>query len=214
MANTDRYEKLKKRVGELRNNLLPRKFSSTGIYTDKEYDEARGYRLLVHAEIESYIEEMSNQVIREALKLWKRKRKSSRALIAFLSCYHSSWNEEDENKIIVLSKGRKKIKEKTEEIIDVAETQFVHRIEDNHGIREKNLKTLILPTGIELDDMDPNWVTDIDDFGKKRGETAHSAKKVKEQINPKDELERVSKIMKGIEALDRKFVKIKKEFKK
>ena len=75
------------------------------------------------------------------------------------------------------------IKEAVSEIIDQAQTQFIQNLQNNHGVREKNLKTLILPTGVELSDLDSTWIADLDDFGKQRGEVAHTAKKATGGIN-------------------------------
>lgn len=61
MAPSKRFIELKGRLVELRQNLLPVKFSATGDYTDIQMDHARGYRLLAHAEIESYLEDVSRE---------------------------------------------------------------------------------------------------------------------------------------------------------
>ena len=38
--------------------MLPEKFSPTGDYSDRQLDRARGFRLLAHAEIEAFLEDI------------------------------------------------------------------------------------------------------------------------------------------------------------
>lgn len=207
MANTTKFEELEKRLSELCKHMLPAKFSPTGTYSERLQDRARGYRLLVHAEIEAYIEDMAITVITDRIRKWKHSRTPSNLLLAFLACFHSGWIEYDERhnlRIIELAKSRKKIKNTVNEIIDMAQTQFVNQLKDNHGVRENNLKILIPPTGIELNDLDQTWIADIDDFGKVRGEIAHKAKSTTGSINPQDEYNKVTNLLRGIKDLDEK----------
>lgn len=207
MPLSKRFLELKKRLSELRRHMLPTKFSPTGSYTERQQDRALGYRLLAHAEIESYLEDIVRTVVTDKIRAWKKSRIPSNLLLAFLACYHSGWNEFDEEnklRIIELARARKKITDRVEEIIDQAQKQFIQLLENNHGIREKNLKPLILPTGVDLKDLDNTWISDIDDFGKSRGYVAHSTKTTIGSINPEDEYNRVKALVTGLKELDSK----------
>lgn len=190
--------------------MLP-EFSPTGAYNPEDEDRARGYRLLVHAEIESYLEDQAIQVIKDKIDAWRINRTPSNLILSFLACYHSGWVESDDDnnlRIIELSKSRKRIKEVISEIIDQAQAQFIQILRNNHGVREKNLKKLILPTGVELSDLDPSWIADLDDFGKQRGEIAHKANMTTGAINPEDEYKRVKNLLIGLIQLDTKLTQI------
>jgi len=207
VRNTSRYMELQKRLSELRRHMLPKKFSPTGTYSERVQDRARGFRLLVHAEIEAYLEDMARIVVTDRIREWKRSRTPSNLLLAFLACYHSGWIEYDEThnlRLIELARSRRKIKDTIGEIIDLAQTQFIKQLKDNHGVRENNLKTLILPTGIELSELDQTWIADIDDFGKLRGDIAHKAKSTIGSMNPQDEYLRVKNLLRGLKELDEK----------
>lgn len=214
MANTNRYKVLKKRIDELGRHLLPNCFSPTGSYPNKVIEIARGYKLLVHAEIESYLEDIATLIVTEALRFWKKKKITSHTLVALLSCYHCSWNSDNEEIIIKLANSRKRLEKNIQEIIDRASAQFNTIIKNNHGIRETNLRKIVLPTGVELQNLDATWLSLMDTFGQQRGEVAHNTKKATSQINPKDELQNVQGIMKGIKELDQQYVKILKDMKK
>tara|TARA_Y100000815_G_scaffold271473_1_gene298118 strand:- start:1252 stop:1842 length:591 start_codon:yes stop_codon:yes gene_type:complete len=194
--------------------MLPVNFSPTGDYTDRQQDRARGYRLLVHAEIESYLEDVSREAVTQAIRDWKVNKKPSSIIISFLASYHSSWSVTEEIKneeLIQIAKSRKNAKDSVVEVIDVAQRQFTQKLKDNHGIKDKNFKTLILPTGIDIGSLDQTWLTNIDSFGTKRGEVAHKAKRAQGTINPKDEFESVQTLLDGIEDLDRRIVQLRNE---
>jgi uncharacterized protein YjbJ (UPF0337 family) len=212
MRLSNRFKELRSRLRELRLHLLPADFSPTGDYTDRQQDRARGYRLLVHAEIESYLEDVSRETVTQAIRDWKTSKKPSNIIVSFLAAYHSSWSVTDEIKneeLIQIAKSRKNAKDSVVEVIDMAQRQFTKKLKENNGIKDKNLKTLVLPTGIDIGSLDQTWLTNIDSFGTKRGEVAHKAKRTQGTINPKDEFESVQALLNGIKDLDRKIVQLR-----
>ncbi|TMP39872.1 HEPN domain-containing protein [Pseudoalteromonas rubra] len=212
MRVSNRFKELKTRLRELRLHLLPNTFSPTGDYSDRQQDRARGYRLLVHAEIESYLEDVSKETVTEAIRDWKANQKPSIVIVSFLASYHSSWNvveEVNNEEIIQIAKSRKNGKDSVEQVIDLAQKQFTKKLKDNHGVKDKNFKTLILPLGVEISSLDQTWLTNLDSFGTKRGEVAHKAKRAQGSINPKDEFDLVNSLLVGIEELDKKIVRVK-----
>tara|TARA_B110000908_G_C9914479_1_gene296832 strand:- start:95 stop:457 length:363 start_codon:yes stop_codon:yes gene_type:complete len=96
----------------------------------------------------------------------------------------------------------KKGKLSIEKIIQLTQDQFLNKIKLNHGIKDHNFKTLILPLGIDIDSLDQTWLTNLDSFGSKRGEVAHTSKYAQGSINPKDEFESVLMLLSGIKELD------------
>lgn len=61
MPNSIHFKKFKKRVNQIKKHFLPKKFSPTGAYSEREYDRVRGYCLLVHAEIEALLETITKK---------------------------------------------------------------------------------------------------------------------------------------------------------
>lgn len=205
MALSTRFKELSVRLTELRRHMLPARFSNVGSYSEREIDRAKGYRLLVHAEFESYLEDVCKNAVLSAIGKWKANRHASNAMIALLASYHSSWNVHDEienSQIIEIAKSRKNIKESIVKVIDLACAQFIQRIEENHGIREKNVKALLFAVGIDITDIDNTWLADIDSFGTSRGDIAHKSKKTTTLINPEDELKRVVSLLNGLKKID------------
>lgn len=211
MAISDRFKEMRVRLRELRRHLLPSEFSPTGDYTDRQLDRARGYRLLVHAEIESYLEDVAKEITTSAIRRWKHDRHPSALLIAFLASFHSSWNTNSDasnEEIIQLAKSRVNSKDAIGDVIDLAQKQFIQIVKDNHGVKEKNFKSLILPIGIDMNCIDNTWMTNLDNFGRLRGEIAHNTKRIASQINPLDEFNRVKELEVGLKELDLRIVEI------
>lgn len=165
MRVSNRFKELRARLRELKLHLLPNTFSPTGDYSDRQQDRARGYRLLVHAEIESYLEDVSRETVTQAIRDWKSNQKPSIVIVSFLASYHSSWNVVEEitnEEIIQIAKSRKNVKDSVEEVIDLAQRQFTQKLKENHGVKDKNFKTLILPLGVEISSLDQTWLTNLD----------------------------------------------------
>ena len=203
---------MRSRLRELRRNMLPMKFSPTGNYSERQQDHARGYRLLAHAEIESYLEDISRATVTEAIRNWKNEGKLTKQLLSFMASYHSSWTTGDvktNEEIIQIAKSRVNIRESVEKVIDLAHRQFLQRVKDNHGIKENNFYMLIVPTGVNPAELDATWITNLDNFGSLRGDVAHKAKFATGQINPKDELATVTALIAGLEELDRRLCQLR-----
>lgn len=220
---SEQFKALQKRLRTLKENLLPKQFSSTGDYTERQIDRAIGYRLLVHAEIEGYLESISLSIISDAIRDWQRHRKPTRILLSFLACYHSGWNtndssteytQSDKNRLSNLAQNREKIFDRdsytVEDIIQNAQKQYRNILKNNHGIKKENLKNLLTPTGININELDHIWITTLDEFGTLRGEVAHSSRSaIQLAINPEEEYRKVIAILDGLKDLDRKLSAIK-----
>jgi hypothetical protein len=79
------YNQLVSRIEELRTIFLPTPFDPTGIYPAEQATRTLGFRLLVHAEIESFLEERARDLARAALDAWEKRNqsiKSSRTITA------------------------------------------------------------------------------------------------------------------------------------
>jgi hypothetical protein len=181
--------------------MLPNRFSPTGTYNQRTLDRARGYRVLAHAEIESFIEDITLGAAKSAMAEWVRSRKPSDLIICLLAHYHDGYNVDGVD-IFPLS-SRPKTKESIKQTVQIALNQYISIHNDNHGVREENLMKMLLPIGVRRDDLDETWITNLNEFGKRRGEVAHKAVKVQQQIDPLAEFNDVKSLLAGLDKLDR-----------
>lgn len=191
MAYSARYKHLETRFKELRKRFLPVRFSGIGAYTDEELDKARAFRMLVHAELESYFEERAIEIVDSAFQLWKLKSKASVPIVHLLTGVSEVQGLPSElgTKTTALS------------ITGSVVATYKKKISDNHGIRTSNLLRILLPIGVLEADLDAAWVATTDGFGGKRGATAHNTA-IKYTIDPKDDFQTVNQIMTGVRELD------------
>ena len=98
------------------------------------------------------------------------------------------------------TKATKKVRDEQIKIdtkIDLAIKSFQRVIRQNHGIKEANILALLLPIGIDTDDLDPAWLATMNTFGEERGLVAHcSATSTTIQApDPANELDRIEQII-------------------
>lgn len=186
MPQSARLLELKRRLTILRRHLLPGDFSATGMYSLRLLDRARGYRVLVHAEFEAYLEDQCWALACGAIQQWKIDKKPRHVLMCLLTrCGPAASNG------LTL-----------EERIGKAGSTYHNLIKKNHGIRETNLETLLQPVGIELTHLNGTWLNSVDSFGVARGEVAHSAVGAQTPIDPRTELTTVTQLRDGFVDLD------------
>src|SRR3546814_13221 len=91
MARSTRFIELKRRLRALRDNMLPAKFSPTGDYSARQLDRTRGYRLLAHAEIEAFIEDVCFEAARTSISNWSKTKNVTDALFCLMAHYHNGF---------------------------------------------------------------------------------------------------------------------------
>lgn len=173
MPNSLRHKQLLSRISQLESNLLPA-IKINGNYTKKESDLIRSYVLLCHAEIESFFEDIAESKVQKALTAWINSRKKSNCLLAIMSFC----TEE-----IYWKKIKKSSKEKLDFRINRVTNHYLRKLNNNHGIKSGNLCSILLPIGIESDELDQTWLNTMDNFGSKRGQFAHTSSSVQSQID-------------------------------
>jgi hypothetical protein len=159
----------------------------------------------VHAEIESYIEDIAKDVILKAIRKWNDSGTPSQTIIAFMACYHSSWNPDDidaQTEVLRLAKNRKCIGDCAGDIIAAASTQYMDQLMKNNGIKRKNLRRVLVPAGIDLTVIDQTWLTNLDNFGEARGVVAHKTARAIVDIDPKSEHNSIKDLLLGLKDLD------------
>lgn len=221
MSRSARYKDLISDLRKLRNALLPIKFDATGTYRCPEGVHLRtiSYRILVHAEIESFIEDRAYTLFDEAWNNWINDKIPSRVLSALLAFSGQQMPIPTKK----LSSPGKNNHEKVDDIILRAKKHWKDVVyKDNHGIKEANVLGLLLPLGIDGGDIDTTLLADLTSFGGLRGAVAHkSSIRIKSYADPKSEYDKANQLVVGLESIDKLIVcqldelkKIKKALKK
>lgn len=204
-----RYQQLRGAIGDLRKALLPSRFEPTGTYARPAVVRARAasFRVLTHAELESYFEDRVIEVAKAALSSWKSRELVSSVTLHLLGFSGREMTEppdtleppgDNKRKIwpdLIAIDGR----------LDTAVNQFVQKVtRDNHGIKEKNLMSMLLPIGFRSAKYDQLFLASLNQFGEDRGLVAHRSGTayVTQAVDPKSELTKVKLLMTEVASID------------
>nr|WSW59780.1 HEPN domain-containing protein [Streptomyces sp. NBC_00998] len=197
---SQRFLELEKRITELRHSFLPAEFDPTGLYEDLTYEHTRAFRVLAHAEFESFIEDRVIGLIDEAISRWQAQGEVSAVLLAAVA-YRETAHPIPESLNEAATKRKKfpTLKERVE-----GARSDLHRYvrNQNHGIKEKNLLRMLLPIGVDQDALDTEWLSNVDTWATARGDAAHKGAKVQVQPDPQKEKDAVERVLAGFRELD------------
>ena len=175
MSKSARFRTLTRELNRLKKQFLP-KINPTGLYSESQLSKTAAYRVLAHAEIESYLEERAWEVVQNAKTIWDESGKTTRTLICLLGFSGLTMDEPPDT--LTPKKGSKTVKEEKIKIskkINLALESFKRVISQNHGVKEDHILSLLLPIGIDSDHLDPAWLATMNTFGEKRGLVAHTS---------------------------------------
>lgn len=197
---SSRFNDLSGRISELRNNLLPKEedFEPTGLYDDDIYDHTRAFRVLAHAEFESFIEDRVVDVANTAYEAWVNYNQISPCLLALLAYNETGYGEPTS----LLQPPQKKAPDLASRVSSARSSLTSYARNKNHGIREKNLLRMLLPLGILEAEIDTEWLAATDAWARQRGATAHTSGKARVQPNPERELKTVREVLDGFGDID------------
>lgn len=187
------YKNLRTRILTLKKQFLD--FLPSDSSLPKNQYELRAFKLLVHAEIESYIEYVVLEVWNKCNTAWTTKKKVI-APLEFLIMYTASRFEANDQQLT-----------KENRITQIL-TSFKTLIASNNGIKKKNILQLVIPLGIDYLSIDETWLTTIDSYGSSRGYVAHNSFSVHQQLDRNDELNNLDLVLKGIKKIDIKLQKM------
>lgn len=199
MARSIRIAELELRLRELREALLPVKFSDTGTYPDRVFVRTRGYVLLAHAELEACLEDLVVDAAARAHSRWTTTRRATPAAISLLA-----FSETRPLPIPLKSGSGADLDAR----LRSARDRFCGYAKDrNHGLRERNILRLLLPIGFGESDIDSSWISTTDSFCRRRGDAAHQSG-VAVRPDPRSELSTVRTILKGVRDIDGRLQKL------
>ncbi|WP_345943194.1 HEPN domain-containing protein [Streptomyces sp. SID2119] len=198
-----RYRTLSRRITQLRRNLLPREFSAIGLYSERVYERARAFRVLAHAEFESYIEDRAIEVIQKAHSSWQSSGTIRPSLLSLMA--HREGASGIPDAISSLTDRTQKFPTLQARISAEKQAYSTYIKKKNHGIKERNLLRILLPLGVTREEFNTTWLSTTESWATARGEIAHTSAsgKMQVQINPRSELATVKEILIGFKQVDK-----------
>ena len=209
-----RFIQLKSELRRLRKHFLPKQWNPTGSYNNKVFDQTRAYKILAHAEIESFIEEILLELVERKYNAWTNERRPNYCIIRLIIGSLLDWNVTDDEEVIDYNpfKIKKEMEDPIINLVNKARNNYKTLIENNNGIKSINLKKLLVPVGIPLTQLDNTWLNNLDSFGRIRGDYAHKSRLgISRMPDPKNELEAIEVLLVGLLSLD-EMVKTEKNY--
>ncbi|WP_439585121.1 HEPN domain-containing protein [Dyadobacter bucti] len=173
MAKSAQLKQLHKRIKFLENRLLPKE-RHDGNYTAIERDKTKSFLLLVHAEIESYFEAMVVAKVKSSLADFNSNGKLNHCLASILAF---SGNE--------ISYSNKPVSDtiNIKYRVNKSVNHYLSQVNQNHGVKEKNIVDLFIPIGLRYSELDSTWLNTMEAFGGIRGNIAHSSAQVQNLLD-------------------------------
>ena len=184
----EKHNLLKERIEKLKENFYFEQ--ADGNITSLQEDYIRAFRLLCHAEIESFIEDLAITLLEQGVLKWNSDKLANYNLVSLFIWFEKIEKNSDTNQKanLVFSKFRDVVK-------------------SNHGIKEENIKKLFVPLGYSIDEFDNIFIANISSFGASRGIVAHSnASNTAQQLNFTDEKIKVDNIITGLVQFQNKLI--------
>lgn len=172
MSGTPRFAELSERIDDLHFRFVP-PLDPTGTYSDSEYDRMSAFRLLVHAEIERFIESLIEDALsRFSLKI-------------------TSWKGAGCNSQLV------------DALVKHMDKKLRKEVKLNNGVKSRNIVELLQPLGLTGSHLDNLWLQTMDTYGEIRGGHAHNSRRTTQPIDPKTEQDLIYKqILPELEKLE------------
>lgn len=196
--HTDKFIGLQSRLNKLRRVYLPHTFDPTGSYSDSTLEKVRAYKVLAHAEMEYYFEEVALSIARRAYQKWNSARKASTPLVSMVAYYEGQFPSVPD-----IHDGNNSAKDIDWRINSSFASYNQYVRSNNHGIKEKNILNIFLPIGVRVGEIDNDLLIALNSFGAERGVIAHSTRSGAPSVTtPDDALASVTNIMTYIDTFD------------
>lgn len=172
---TRAYAELKKTLGETKRILgnVPHTECTTTLHHLK----VKSYILLSHAAFEVYLENLARDICSQAIDLLNSQKIITKTIVC-LTAYETIVQLDTDN-------ARKRIKSEVAKdfntFANAAKSNLIKQIDSNHGIRKENQKSLLVPIGVDPEEVDLPTFSALDSLGIKRGNFAHKTKLIVEE---------------------------------
>lgn len=180
----DPFEHLEKRCAHLVKRYLEPAMAAEALalsegrpLPDPDFDDFAAFRLLTHAELEGYFESKARAALDQLEAEFKADRvvTADFASLIFLLLWKErkqpTWPASAADDPDSREKDVCHIKNLAQEALGFGR-QF---IEANNGVKERSIQTLSALMGYFTDDLDAVLVSELNQYGRKRGDVAHSS---------------------------------------
>lgn len=189
------YDQLLHCERSLKKILITKTVLSTHTTTTSQF-RLKSYRMMVHAEIEYYIERVILDKVSTEFQSWTHDSAVPNVILNILAYTKCDFPNVSSSLSEVTPKNDIGFR------INKAVTQFQALVKANNGIKEKDLIPMLVSLGVDYSRVSQTLLNNLSSFGVLRGEIAHNSIKAHNLINPADEFGIVSQILSELRDID------------
>jgi hypothetical protein len=187
--NSNEYQELQRRLAELKTQFMEFEIPIDRNATSTELDRIAAFKLLMHAEIETFIEDRILRAINENSNQWVVTKVVSRPQLNLLLRWSEHSTEEDR-----FRDAHDRVR--LDELVVRCEKRARDEVRRNNSIKKDAFLRMCCSAGLTVQDLDSTLLAELDSFGKTRGDVAHKgAGKVRVLNAPAVEVKSVENIV-------------------
>lgn len=184
------FKILFRRVIEIKRNILNFNNDPKESLILANQDLLRGFKLLVHAEIEDYLEIRATQLLNAVREDWTTRRQINNILLRTMAYNRSNYGGRESHDV-------------PEDRVQFLINQLEISIKKNNGITDEDVSKLFYPLGICIRQNHNVLAINLDNYGKSRGKHAHSGRhSLQVKIIKPNEVKSVRDLLEGLLDLD------------
>lgn len=188
------YEQLVRRREDLRKKFIDFDIPMDRAPLPSELDDIAAFKLIMHSEIEDFIEERAKHALKRSMQRWKENGAVTKVLLCILMVYYPG------DYCVDCSMSEKA---HYDEALRRCEVKALDCITNNNGIKRGSFVALAAIAGVLPDELDEVLLADLDRFGEERGHVAHSrVDRVRTLNSPDIEYERARAIVDALKGFD------------
>ena len=175
MADSKSGHRMVRRANNVSCPWSPKQWVPIGNYSDRQLDRVRAYRILSHAEIESFVEMIVLDLVQREYSRWSSSKDPNYVMIYLLAASAFGWQDAEAASLDLGGVDPPTIKkgdDSIDQLMERAFDQYDDMVHKNNGIMSANLKRLLMPIGITMSDLDQTWLNSMNSFGAERGNVA------------------------------------------
>jgi len=175
-------------------------------YAAADYMNARAFVVLAHGVIEAYLEGVVVEAADTVITAFASDERPRIALLALLAHSPTASRSPPERR----GGGPWQVRD----AIAKARQALSRATEDNQGLKERHVLSLVLPVGIKESDLGPGWLAHMTNLGDTRGRVAHSGRPqpgAATPLDPGDAVRTVRYVLPGLCRLDKRLVSLRDE---
>jgi hypothetical protein len=173
---------------------------------EQVYAKSMAFRVLACGEIEFYYEKRALRVAKKAKAGNYPSVTNNIIMASMIAGYTCGFKSDDDDVEVNIPNAPKHYsKDKYQEFLDRALDAYGKVVDNNHGVKVRNLKRIAKPVAVDIDEFDSTFTSTLNSYAAQRGEIAHKGISVRMRLDPADEISKIDALIEFVKTHDAVF---------